>query len=134
MRKQCGDKYVEFDLEPGVYTDWSSESATGKTYTAKLLDSLVGLGDNSIKVIKYDDVKLIGTEPYVKDIINNHFDIIFVDRANRYLDDNLYGALNNSNSIVFMDLKMESASPKYCGKECYIDMTPEGLRYYVDTV
>lgn len=132
MLLSCGNKTIEFRLGPGVYTDWSSDSATGKTYTCKFLNSLIEYGRRDILVISYDLVKSAGIDQIIRQVVKGNYSLIFADRADLYVTRDLYTALLNSGAVVYLDSKDSCLNPDICGRECYIDFTKEGFVYYED--
>lgn len=133
MILECGNYEIIFDLEPGVYTDSESNSATGKTYTTKMLKGLIAAGNKNILVLSYDTVSSGGIEKYINIIESNNFDIIFVDRASLYITSELYSALENSGAIVYLDIKENESLDSHYGKECSIEFIKGRIRYYVDS-
>lgn len=131
---KCGDKTVEFRLPCGIYTDYSMDSATGKTYTCSLLNALIEYGRTDLLVVTYDDVKLIGIKPVIEKIKQGSYSLIFMDRANMYMTEELFEVLQGSQAIVYLDYKWNRVNRNICGSECYIDFTREGLLYYADDV
>lgn len=134
MLYKSSNKVVDFRLTPGVYTDWSGDSATGKTYTKILLDALIASGETGVLTCTYADLKFAGEEAVINKIESGSYDVIFIDRANLYMSDRLYAVLKQSGAIVYLDIKSNVKGLKYCGSECYMNFTEEGIVYYADTV
>lgn len=134
MILDCINWIIEFDLESGVYTDCSEDSATGKTFTTKLLNALIADGHEDILVLTYDNVNAAGVDKYINKIKNGKYNLIFADRANLYMNNYLYNALIESDAIVFMDIKPNGSGNEYYGKDCSIDFELGRIKYYVDYI
>lgn len=131
MKFEFPTKTIDFDLSPGVYSNWDCDSACGKTYTLNLLQSFVNLGRKDILLLTYDFVNAAGLDKVKSMVLNNEYVLIFADRADMYMDEELYDLFCKSGAIVFIDSKMNGKKGIY-GAEAYIEMTEREIRYYED--
>lgn len=95
---------IKIDLEPGLYA-FEDISATGKTYLMSLFNVLNERELLSSCNITYK--RNISSESIICEITKQTYDIIFFDRLDLYVTNQLCDAIGNlpKETIVLMDIK-----------------------------
>ncbi len=120
-------KDVKLDIqlsEPGVYM-MGSDGAIGKTYTKVLMCSYNATHPGTFNVITYQ--KGFTTGDYLKLLYNFDAKIVFMDRANLYMNDFIIQYINSNPKIYLVDIKdsdfWNNVSTRFCTIQRFPNMT-----------
>lgn len=95
---------VILNVQPGCYI-FEPENAIGKTYLGKLITKLSELGELNACYITYS--KSLSIKATIEELAHSNFDIVFLDRFDLYVSDDLCRHLNSTceKTVYLMDLK-----------------------------
>lgn len=132
MEYRIGRVTLRFELPPGVYTALPL-SSTGKTYTARLLQSIEDEYSEDILVLTYSHLADMSEEALCKRIKSAKYKLIFADRADLYITKGVYECLLKSGAVVYLDCKDNNSDNDIVGKDCDIEFTEQEIVYSVDS-
>lgn len=121
MKIEVSGYTADIRLKKGVYV-YDADSATGKTFLAKLLHGY-SLTHNNVLVLSYPDYDL--------DKLNNpELELVIVDRGDLFLTKEINHKLNSLSCVVLVDAKLMPPREGLLYHDCVIEMCMKGFSVY----